>query len=193
MTEIASKSLISILVDMNSSLVNVINTFVLTGKMVFSVGDCNAWNAVGTKATKDSVGTLVQLYQRKLQSAPIPRFLDYKSNENKEPQIAAGSLPSGWERRLNPDGRVYYVDHNTQTTSWVNPNKLSPGWERRVNTAGREYFVDHNTRTTSWNAPMHQLDDTIDLPGWELRRTPAGVNYFVDHNTKTTTFKDPRL
>jgi len=27
-----------------------------------------------------------------------------------------------WERRLDPDGRVYYVDHNTRTTTWQRPN-----------------------------------------------------------------------
>ena len=28
-------------------------------------------------------------------------------------------LPPGWERKVNSAGRVYYIDHNTRTTSWV--------------------------------------------------------------------------
>lgn len=28
-------------------------------------------------------------------------------------------LPPGWERKVNSVGRVYYIDHNTRTTSWV--------------------------------------------------------------------------
>jgi E3 ubiquitin-protein ligase NEDD4 len=32
-----------------------------------------------------------------------------------------GPLPSGWEMRLTSNGRVYFVDHNTRTTSWDDP------------------------------------------------------------------------
>lgn len=32
-----------------------------------------------------------------------------------------GPLPSGWEMRLTSTGRVYFVDHNTRTTSWDDP------------------------------------------------------------------------
>lgn len=27
-----------------------------------------------------------------------------------------------WERRADPRGRIYYVDHNTRTTTWQRPN-----------------------------------------------------------------------
>ncbi|KAJ6445018.1 Nuclear distribution protein PAC1 [Purpureocillium lavendulum] len=30
-------------------------------------------------------------------------------------------LPPGWEARITETGRVYYVDHNTRTTSWLRP------------------------------------------------------------------------
>ena len=30
-------------------------------------------------------------------------------------------LPKGWEMRLTPTSLVYFVDHNTQTTSWDDP------------------------------------------------------------------------
>lgn len=30
-------------------------------------------------------------------------------------------LPSGWEEKVTPAGRTFYVDHRTQTTSWVRP------------------------------------------------------------------------
>ncbi|KAJ1823516.1 hypothetical protein LPJ60_001498 [Coemansia sp. RSA 2675] len=32
-----------------------------------------------------------------------------------------GPLPSGWEMRLTAQGRVYFVDHNTKTTTWDDP------------------------------------------------------------------------
>lgn len=31
-----------------------------------------------------------------------------------------------WEQRVLPHGRVYYVDHNTKTTTWERP--LPPGY-----------------------------------------------------------------
>ena len=30
-------------------------------------------------------------------------------------------LPPGWEARIAPNDRLYYVDHNTRTTHWKHP------------------------------------------------------------------------
>ena len=30
-------------------------------------------------------------------------------------------LPSGWEESVDFDGRVFYIDHNTKRTSWLDP------------------------------------------------------------------------
>ncbi|GLD67105.1 NEDD4-like E3 ubiquitin-protein ligase WWP2 [Lates japonicus] len=43
-------------------------------------------------------------------------------------EATTDSLPAGWEQRVLPHGRVYYVDHNTKTTTWERP--LPPGWEK---------------------------------------------------------------
>ena len=32
-------------------------------------------------------------------------------------------LPAGWEMKIAPDGRCYYVDHNTHTTTWTYPSR----------------------------------------------------------------------
>jgi hypothetical protein len=73
-----------------------------------------------------------------------------------------GFLPEGWERRKRILGRTYYVDHNTQSTSWNHPTASTPsadlgelphGWEMRRTHEGRPYFVDHNTRKTTWVDP----------------------------------------
>ncbi|XP_030021451.1 E3 ubiquitin-protein ligase Su(dx) [Manduca sexta] len=74
-----------------------------------------------------------------------------------------GALPAGWERRVQPDGRVYYVNHKNRTTQWEDPR-----------TQGQE-----------------ALEEALP-PGWEIRFTEEGTRYFVDHNTRTTTFQDPR-
>ncbi|KAL5591809.1 hypothetical protein FOVSG1_010698 [Fusarium oxysporum f. sp. vasinfectum] len=67
-------------------------------------------------------------------------------------------LPTGWECRLTPEGQIYYVNHNDQTTSWTKPiapalASLPPGWQEMHTPDGRPYYVDHNTQTTSWDRP----------------------------------------
>jgi serine/threonine protein kinase len=50
---------------------------------------------------------------------------------------AKGRLPPGWERCLNPAGRVFYVDHNTKQTTLLRPEPL-PASE--VSSASQSYF-----------------------------------------------------
>uniref|UniRef100_UPI0037E71476 NEDD4-like E3 ubiquitin-protein ligase WWP2 isoform X2 n=1 Tax=Semicossyphus pulcher TaxID=241346 RepID=UPI0037E71476 len=77
------------------------------------------------------------------------------------------SLPAGWEQRVLPHGRVYYVDHNTKTTTWERP--LPPGWEKRVDQRGRFYYVDHNTRTTTWQRPT--AESVRNYQQWQSQRS----------------------
>lgn len=89
-----------------------------------------------------------------------------------------GELPPGWEQRFTPEGRPYYVDHNTRTTTWVDPR--------------RQQFVKSFGANSGYNA--QRLSAMGPLPsGWEMRLANTSRVYFVDHNTKTTTWDDPRL
>jgi E3 ubiquitin-protein ligase NEDD4 len=89
-----------------------------------------------------------------------------------------GELPSGWEQRFTNEGRPYFVDHNTRTTTWVDPRR-------------QQYIRTFGPNTTIQQQPVSQLGP---LPsGWEMRLTNTARVYFVDHNTKTTTWDDPRL
>lgn len=94
-----------------------------------------------------------------------------------------GELPAGWEQRHTPEGRSYFVDHNTRTTTWVDPRR-------------QQYIRMYGQSPTGGNSsiqsqPVSQLGA---LPsGWEMRLTHTARVYFVDHNTKTTTWDDPRL
>ncbi|XP_028040862.1 E3 ubiquitin-protein ligase Su(dx) isoform X2 [Bombyx mandarina] len=81
------------------------------------------------------------------------------------PDDGLGALPAGWERRVQPDGRVYYVNHKNRTTQWEDPR-----------TQGQE---------------VSGVEEVLPA-GWEIRFTEEGTRYFVDHNTRTTTFQDPR-
>uniref|UniRef100_A0A665U723 E3 ubiquitin-protein ligase n=1 Tax=Echeneis naucrates TaxID=173247 RepID=A0A665U723_ECHNA len=91
------------------------------------------------------------------------------------PEATSGFLPAGWEVRSAPNGRPFFIDHNTKTTTWEDPRlkipvqmrrrpsldptdlgPLPPGWEERVHTDGRIFYIDHNTRTTQWDDPRLQ-------------------------------------
>ncbi|XP_066492988.1 NEDD4-like E3 ubiquitin-protein ligase WWP2 isoform X2 [Tiliqua scincoides] len=74
---------------------------------------------------------------------------------------------SRWEQRELSNGRVYYVDHNTKTTTWDRP--LPPGWEKRVDPRGRYYYVDHNTRTTTWQRPTAEYVRSYEQ--WQSQRS----------------------
>jgi E3 ubiquitin-protein ligase NEDD4 len=92
-----------------------------------------------------------------------------------------GSLSAGWEERYTAEGRPYYVDHNTRTTTWVDPRQQIT---IRV--------MDPNGQSTSLQPQT--ISQLGPLPsGWELRLTSTARVYFVDHNTKLTTWDDPRL
>uniref|UniRef100_A0A3Q1FRV3 NEDD4-like E3 ubiquitin-protein ligase WWP2 n=1 Tax=Acanthochromis polyacanthus TaxID=80966 RepID=A0A3Q1FRV3_9TELE len=86
---------------------------------------------------------------------------------NSSTESATDSLPAGWEQRVLPHGRVYYVDHNTKTTTWERP--LPPGWEKRVDQRGRFYYVDHNTRTTTWQRPT--AESVRNYQQWQSQRS----------------------
>lgn len=112
--------------------------------------------------------------------------------------------------RFTAEGRAYFVDHNTRTTTWVDPrrtqqvhftNGSSSGGNGGNNSSSIAPTVDTSTaagaRRPSGNQ-VQTLQQTVaqlgPLPsGWEMRLTDAGKIYFVDHNTRTTTWDDPRL
>lgn len=93
----------------------------------------------------------------------------------------SGSLPAGWEERYTPEGRAYYVDHNTRTTTWVDPRRQTI--IRVMGPNGQNAALQ--PQTISQLGPLPS--------GWEMRLTSTARVYFVDHNTKTTTWDDPRL
>ena len=92
----------------------------------------------------------------------------------------SSSLPAGWEERYTPDGRAYYVDHNTRATTWVDPRI------KNVQVMGPDgQNISLHQQTISQRGPLPS--------GWEMRLTSTARVYFVDHNTETTTWDDPRL
>uniref|UniRef100_A0A8C2XG77 E3 ubiquitin-protein ligase NEDD4-like n=1 Tax=Cyclopterus lumpus TaxID=8103 RepID=A0A8C2XG77_CYCLU len=97
------------------------------------------------------------------------------SSPKTTPKAQQSFLPPGWEMRIAPNGRPFFIDHNSKVTTWEDPrlkypvhlrNKnsiepgelgpLPPGWEERVHSDGRTFYIDHNTKNTQWEDPRLQ-------------------------------------
>ncbi|KAK9693822.1 HECT-domain (ubiquitin-transferase) [Popillia japonica] len=103
---------------------------------------------------------------------------DSTSSNSLNPSLQTEGLPQGWSIQVAPNGRIFFIDHNERTTSWVDPRtgRASPmpnqlttplqsrkpdddlgplpeGWEERIHSDGRIFFIDHNTRSTQWEDP----------------------------------------
>jgi hypothetical protein len=125
----------------------------------------------------DLVGDLYRFLQLGEGELPLDLLPQLRELVPGTPEVPAlpyeEHLPRGWESRIDPHGRKYFVDHNTRTNSWnppIHPDSWGPtprpnlladhlprGWESRIDPHGRKYFVDHNTRTSSWNPPIHSV------------------------------------
>jgi E3 ubiquitin-protein ligase NEDD4 len=103
--------------------------------------------------------------------------------------VDLGPLPAGYEMRHTPEGRPYFVDHNTRTTSWTDPRRALAGRNNSNQPMGPTQAA------TQLAIAQQQSQSTLGpLPsGWEMRVTNTGRIYFVDHNSKITTWDDPRL
>ncbi|XP_041657059.1 protein KIBRA [Cheilinus undulatus] len=78
-------------------------------------------------------------------------------------------LPEGWEEARDFDGKVYYIDHINQCTSWIDPR-------------------DRQTKPLTF---ADCIGDELPV-GWEEAYDPVVGAYYVDHNTKSTQLEDPR-
>ncbi|XP_034458226.1 E3 ubiquitin-protein ligase NEDD4-like isoform X9 [Hippoglossus hippoglossus] len=115
------------------------------------------------RAVKDSVSN---------PQSPQPSPYSSPKSQHKTQQ---SFLPPGWEMRIAPNGRPFFIDHNSRVTTWEDPrlkypvhmrNKnsmepgelgpLPPGWEERVHSDGRTFYIDHNTKNTQWEDPRLQ-------------------------------------
>ncbi|ELU17710.1 hypothetical protein CAPTEDRAFT_146207 [Capitella teleta] len=105
-----------------------------------------------------------------------------KSLERAQSAGNLGPLPSNWEMAYTEDGIPYFIDHETETTHWLDPRlstnmKMSPlecdenelpyGWEKVEDPHFGTYFIDHVNRKTQYENPVVQArrlaqDDDVD-------------------------------
>ncbi|KAM4737764.1 membrane-associated guanylate kinase, WW and PDZ domain-containing protein 3a isoform 2-T2 [Anableps anableps] len=83
-------------------------------------------------------------------------------DESQEP------LPKNWEMAYTETGMVYFIDHNTKTTTWLDPRlakkakppekcvegELPYGWEKIEDPQFGTYYVDHINQKTQFENPV---------------------------------------
>ena len=88
------------------------------------------------------------------------------------PDIEEG-LPPAWQALVDGDGRTYYANHETRTTTFVRPEgltgELPAGWELLRNPEGVAYLADHNTHTVTWRDPRDDRFGGNDVEAVESR------------------------
>ncbi|XP_018322652.1 membrane-associated guanylate kinase, WW and PDZ domain-containing protein 2 isoform X2 [Agrilus planipennis] len=82
-----------------------------------------------------------------------------------------GPLPPKWEKAYTESGEVYFIDHSTGTSHWLDPrlskfqkksledcmdDELPYGWEKISDPHYGIYFIDHVNRRTQYENPVIQ-------------------------------------
>lgn len=80
-------------------------------------------------------------------------------------------LPDGWDFARDYDGKVYFIDHNSKKTTWIDPrdrftkpqtfadcvgNELPIGWEEAYDGQIGPYFINHMGQSTQLEDPRQE-------------------------------------
>uniref|UniRef100_A0A671UP48 Membrane-associated guanylate kinase, WW and PDZ domain-containing protein 1 n=1 Tax=Sparus aurata TaxID=8175 RepID=A0A671UP48_SPAAU len=120
------------------------------------------------------------------------------------PEDPLGPLPDNWEMAYTENGEVYFIDHNTKTTSWIDPRcldkpqkpleeceddvsfclfslllfvELPPGWEKIDDPVYGVYYVDHINRKTQYENPVLEAKRRRQL---EQEHVPLAVAEWIE-------------
>uniref|UniRef100_A0AAY4BWZ6 Membrane-associated guanylate kinase, WW and PDZ domain-containing protein 1 n=1 Tax=Denticeps clupeoides TaxID=299321 RepID=A0AAY4BWZ6_9TELE len=130
-----------------------------------------------------------------------------------------GPLPENWEMAYTENGEVYFIDHNTKTTSWIDPRclekpqkpleeceddasplpstELPAGWEKIDDPMYGVYYVDHINRKTQYENPileakrMKQLEQPQSAEEWIEEQSSSGEPLASYATNHQETYRDP--
>ncbi|KAM9476123.1 membrane-associated guanylate kinase, WW and PDZ domain-containing protein 1-like isoform 3-T4 [Clarias gariepinus] len=99
-----------------------------------------------------------------------------------------GPLPDNWEMAYTENGEVYFIDHNTKTTSWMDPRCQDKQQKPLEECEDDEEGV--HTEETELDRNLIELELP---PGWEKIDDPVYGVYYVDHVNRKTQYENPVL
>ncbi|XP_026516806.1 membrane-associated guanylate kinase, WW and PDZ domain-containing protein 3 isoform X3 [Terrapene carolina triunguis] len=103
---------------------------------------------------------------------PVPSYnqtsssMDFRNYLSRDESLEP--LPKNWEMAYTETGMVYFIDHNTKTTTWLDPRlckkakapedcedgELPYGWEKIEDPQYGTYYVDHINQKTQFENPV---------------------------------------
>uniref|UniRef100_A0AAX7VPQ3 Membrane-associated guanylate kinase, WW and PDZ domain-containing protein 3 n=1 Tax=Astatotilapia calliptera TaxID=8154 RepID=A0AAX7VPQ3_ASTCA len=120
-------------------------------------------------------------------------------DESQEP------LPKNWEMAYTETGMVYFIDHNSKTTTWLDPRlakkakppekcdegELPYGWEKIEDPQFGTYYVDHINQKTQFENPVMEAKrkPSVDTGMWGFTRDPTQLQGNI---LKTALRKSPQ-
>uniref|UniRef100_H2T0I7 Membrane associated guanylate kinase, WW and PDZ domain containing 1b n=1 Tax=Takifugu rubripes TaxID=31033 RepID=H2T0I7_TAKRU len=106
-----------------------------------------------------------------------------------------GPLPDNWEMAYTEDGEVYFIDHNTKTTSWVDPRCLNKP-QKPLEECEDDGI--HINRKTQYENPVleakrrRQLEQQPQPQKWIEDSALAGAPLASYAATQQETYRDPQ-
>ncbi|NXH13079.1 MAGI3 protein, partial [Bucco capensis] len=103
---------------------------------------------------------------------PVPSYnqtsssMDFRNYLSRDESLEP--LPKNWEMAYTDTGMIYFIDHNTKTTTWLDPRlckkakapedcedgELPYGWEKIEDPQYGTYYVDHINQKTQFENPV---------------------------------------
>nr|XP_034984588.1 membrane-associated guanylate kinase, WW and PDZ domain-containing protein 2 isoform X10 [Zootoca vivipara] len=150
------------------------------------------------KSTVASGETSSQPYPAPVYSQPeeVKEDMDVTKQPKPEENDELGPLPDNWEMAYTEKGEVYFIDHNTKTTSWLDPRlakKAKPPEECKENDLNLMGRIQRFPSSDGGSFPLTE-EENKELPyGWEKIDDPIYGTYYVDHINRRTQFENPVL
>ncbi|XP_029281961.1 membrane-associated guanylate kinase, WW and PDZ domain-containing protein 3a [Cottoperca gobio] len=99
------------------------------------------------------------------------------------------SLPKSWEMAYTETGMVYFIDHNSKTTTWLDPRlakrakppekceegELPYGWEKIEDPQYGTYYVDHINQKTQFENPVQEAKRKLSVDSAAAVLPPAAT------------------
>ncbi|XP_070828239.1 pleckstrin homology domain-containing family A member 7 isoform X7 [Chaetodon trifascialis] len=119
--------------------------------------------------------------------------------------LGRDTLPEHWSYGVCVDGRVFFINDETRTTTWLHPRSGEPvnsghmirsdlprGWEEGFTDEGASFFMNHNQRTTAFRHPVTgQISpENLDFILQEQPQGPRMMSKQVGEQLSSTTVSE---
>ncbi|XP_071805383.1 membrane-associated guanylate kinase, WW and PDZ domain-containing protein 3-like isoform X1 [Asterias amurensis] len=117
-----------------------------------------------------------------LNSDPLDEEEQRRREEIGKAEEELGDLPKDWEIAFTDQGDMYFINHVTETTQWLDPRlEQKPAKELVDCEDDGEHYPHDNCHSNKQELPY----------GWEKIDDPQYGTYFIDHVNRKTQYANP--